>query len=103
MPIVTDRLMAYFHQRIRTWIQIPNPIVTLYYAQLFPLVRIRIQIPVQIVSRMVTVPILGMDLHPRDRSPSLFHTFESGDQSPNPNQWKNLHSTGIRIHLRWWK
>ena len=80
--------MAYFHQRIRTRIRIPNPIVTLYYAQLFPLVGIRIQIPVQIASRMVTVPILVTDLHPRDRSPSLFHTFESGDQSPNPNQWK---------------
>ena len=45
---------------------------------------------------MVTVPILGMDLCPRDRSPSLVHTFESGDQSLNPNQWKNLHSTGIQ-------
>ena len=79
--------MAYFHQRIRTRIRIPNPIITLYYTQPFPLVQI--QIPVWIVSRMVTVPILGMDLHPRDRSPSLLHTFESGDQSPNPNQWKN--------------
>ena len=105
--------MAHFHQRRRTRIQIriqiPNPIITLYYAQLFPLVQIQIRIPVQIVSRMVTVPILGTDLHPRDRSLSLFHTFESGDQSPNPNQWKNLHSTriqvGIRVQIRvrWWK
>ena len=89
--------MAYFHQRIRiqTQIRIPNLMVTLYYAELFPLVRIWIRIPVQRVSRMVTVPILGTDLHPKDRSPSLFHTFESGDQSPNLNQWKNLHSTGI--------
>ena len=31
----------------------------------------------------------GYCTHFRDRSPSLFHTFESGDQSPNPNQWKN--------------
>ena len=31
--------MAHFHQRRRTRIRIPNPIVTLYYAQLFPLVR----------------------------------------------------------------
>ena len=82
--------MAYFHQRFRTRIRIPNvTFVTLYYAQLFPLVRIQIQIPVWIVSLMVTVPILGMDLHPRDRSLSLFHTFQSGDQSLNPNQWKN--------------
>ena len=54
--------MAHFHQRRLT----RNPIITLYYAQLFPLVQIRIQIPVQIVSLMITVPILGMDLRPRD-------------------------------------
>ena len=58
-------IMAYFHQRIRIRIRIPNPIVTLYYAQLFPLVGIWIQIPVWIVSRVVTVPILGTDLHPQ--------------------------------------
>ena len=84
------RVMAYFHQRrrtlIRTRIQTPFPMATLYYAGLFPLVRIRIQIPVWRVSQMVTVPILGRDLHPRDRSPSLFHTFESEDQSLNLNQ-----------------
>ena len=71
--------MAYFHQRrrtqirtrirtrIQTRIRTPFPmvtLVTLYCAGLFPLVRIRIQIPVQRVSQMVTVPILGMDLHP---------------------------------------
>ena len=76
--------MAYFHQPIRTRIRIPNPIVTLYYAQPFPLVWI--WIPVWIVFQMVTVTILGMDLCHRDRSLSLFHTFESGDQSLNPNQ-----------------
>ena len=87
MRVTLHTLMAYFHQRIRT--RFPNPIVTLYYTQLFPLVRIWIWIPVWIVSQMVTVPILGTDLCPRGRSPSLFHTFESGDQSLNPNQWKN--------------
>ena len=92
--------MAYFHQRRRTRIQTPFPMVTLYYTELFPLVRIWIQIPVQRVSRMVNVPILGTDLHPGDRSPSLFHAFESGDQSPNPNQWKNLHSTRIHVGIR---
>ena len=65
---------AHFHQRRRTQIririQIPNSIVTLYYAQLFPLVQIWIWIPVQIVSRMVTVPILGTDLRPRDPNPN---------------------------------
>ena len=92
-------VMAYFHQRtrIRTRIRIANPMGTLYYAKLFPLVWIRTQIPVWRVSRMVTVPILGTDLRPRDRSLSLFHTFESGEQSPNLNQWKNLHRTGIWI------
>ena len=60
--------MAHFHQQRRTQIRIriPNPIITLYYAQLFPLVPIQIQIPVWIVSRMLTVSILGMDLRPRD-------------------------------------
>ena len=53
-----------------TWIRIPNPIVTLYYAQLFPLVRIQIRIPVRGVSRMVTVPILGTDRRPRDPNPN---------------------------------
>ena len=62
--------MAHFHQQRRTRIQIPNPIVTLYYGQLFPLVQIWIQIPVHIVSQMVTVPILGTDLRPRDPNPN---------------------------------
>ena len=68
--------MAHFHQRRRTQIQIriririPNPIVTLYYAQLFPMVRIQIWIPVQIISQMVTIPILGMDLRPKDPNPN---------------------------------
>ena len=35
-------------------------------AQLLPLAQFWIWIPVQIVSQMVTVPILGMDLHPSD-------------------------------------
>ena len=34
-----------------------------------------------------------------DRSPSLFHTFESRDQSLNLNQWKNLHSTRICVGI----
>ena len=64
--------MAHFHQRKRTGIRIriPNLIVTLYYAQLFPLVWIRIWIPVWRVSQMVTVPILGMDLRPKDPNPN---------------------------------
>ena len=66
--------MAHLHQRRQTLIQIrirtPNPIVTLYYAQLFPLVQIWIQIPVWRVSQMVTVPILGTDLRPRDPNPN---------------------------------
>ena len=81
--------MAYFHQWKRTQIRTPFPMLRLYYAELFPLVQIRIWIPVWRVSQMVTVPILGTDLHPKDRSLSLFYTFESGDQSLNPNQWKS--------------
>ena len=58
--------MAYFHcwTQIRIWtrIQTPSPMVTLYYAELFLLLWIRIQIPVQMVSRMVTLLILGTDL-----------------------------------------
>ena len=45
-----------------------KPYHYIYYAQLFPLVHI--WIPVQIVSQMVTVPILGMDLCPRDSNPN---------------------------------
>ena len=67
--------MAYFHcqTRIRIRIRTPSPMVTLYYAELCPLVRIWIQIPVRMASQMVTVPMLGTDLHPRDRSPSQFY------------------------------
>ena len=54
-------LMVHVHQSRRTWIQIqiwiPNPIVTLFYAELFPLARIWIRIPARIVSQMVTVSI----------------------------------------------
>ena len=47
-PMQNVSVMAHFHQRRRTRIRIqsrvPNPIVTLYYAQLFPLARIRIPV-----------------------------------------------------------
>ena len=78
--------MAYSHcrTRIRTRTRIPNPMGTLYYVEIFTLVQI--QIPVQRVFRIVTVPILGTDICSGDRCPSLFHTFQSGDQSPDPNQ-----------------
>ena len=66
-------VMAYFHQQRRRWRRTPvqrvSLIVTLYYAELFPLVRR----PRRRLSLMVTVPILGTDLHPRDRSPSQFY------------------------------
>ena len=74
--------MAYPH--CRTWT--PNLIIILYYTDIFTLVCIQIQIPTRIVSQMVPVPILGTDLSPRDRSLSLLHTFQSGDQSLDPNQ-----------------
>ena len=82
--------MAYSHCRtrirIRTRTRIPNPMGTLYYVEVFTLVWIRIQIPVQTDSRIVTVPILGTDICPRDRYLSQFHTLQLGDQSPDPNQ-----------------
>ena len=82
--------MAYSHCRTRTRIRIrtriPNPMGTLYYVEIFTLVWIQIWIPVQRVSQIITVPILGTDIHPGDRCPSLFHTFQSGDQSPDLNQ-----------------
>ena len=82
--------MAYSHCqtqiRTRTRTRIPNPMGTLYYVEIFTLVQIQIRIPVQRVSQIVTVPILGTDICPGDRCLSLFHTFQSGDQSPDPNQ-----------------
>ena len=72
------RLMAYFHQRRRIWTRLSVWMVclidTLYYAEIFPLVWIRIRIPVWRFSLMATVPILGQ-----------------------------ISVLGIRIHLRWWK
>ena len=56
--------MAYFHQRRRRRRRTPSPMVTLYYAELFPLVWIWTQIPVRRLFLMVTVPILGTDLRP---------------------------------------
>ena len=57
-----ESILAYSHCRIRTQtrIQTPNPIATQYYSELFTLV----QTPTQMVSQMVTVPILGTDLCP---------------------------------------
>ena len=56
LKIAFVTLMAHFHQQrgARIQIRIPNPIVTLYYAKLFPLVQSGTRIPVQIVSQMVT-------------------------------------------------
>ena len=68
--------MAYFHQwrwrQRRTPVWRVSLIITVYYAELFHWYgdgdgdgdRL---------SLMVTVPILGTDLHPRDRSPSQFY------------------------------
>ena len=67
-------VMAYSYCRTRTRIQtqIPNLMGTLYYAEVFTLVRIQIRIPTQMVSQMVTVPILGMDVHPKETYLSQF-------------------------------
>ena len=46
---------------------------TLYFAEVFTLIRIRIWIPTQMVSQMITVPILGTDVRPKHRCPSQFY------------------------------
>ena len=72
-------VMTYFHQRRQRWRQIPvqrislHYIITLDYAEHFPLVHRWRQRWRQRLSLMVTLPILGTDLCPRDRSPSQFY------------------------------
>ena len=78
--------MANFHYQIRIRTRIPNPVVTLYYAEVFAQHRLRLRFGFGSHSLMATVPILGTDLCPKDRSPSQLFTFQSGDQSLNLNQ-----------------
>ena len=100
-------VMAHFHQRRLTRIRIPSPIVTLYYAQLFPLVWIQIQIPVWIVSRMVTVPILGMDLCPThlNLNPSplveMSHNIETAELCPNVHTGSRQDSLFTIVLISW--
>ena len=71
--------MAYSHCRIRTRIRtrtwIPNPMDTLYYAEVFTLVRIRTRIPVRTDSRIITVPSLGVDPCPNKPVHTTFSCF----------------------------
>ena len=69
--------MAYSHCRIRTRTRtrIPNLMDTLYYAEIFTLVRIRTRIPVRTDSRIVTVPILRADLRPNKPVYTTFICF----------------------------
>ena len=87
--------MAYSHCRIRTRIptrtRIPNPMDTLYYAEVFTLVRIWTRIPVRTDSPIVTVPILGTDIRPYS-----IH-FNQGIRVRIRTNVKFLHSTGIRV------
>ena len=78
------RLISTNGDGTRIRIRIPNPIITLYYAQLFPLVRIQIQIPVKIVSQMATVPISGTDLRPRDPNPNPSPLVEMSHSLKSP-------------------
>ena len=70
-------VMAYSHCRNQIWTRtqtrIPNLMGKLYYAEVFTLVWIQIQITTRIESPVVTVPILGTDLHLKDRCPSQFY------------------------------
>ena len=52
---------------------VTNDLFTLYYAEVFTLLQIQIQIPTRMVSRMVTVPILETDVDPKDGCLSLFY------------------------------
>ena len=89
VPVLVSTLTAYFHQRSRIRTRIPNPIITSYYAEVFPLHGLRLRFGFGSLSRMVTVTILGTDVYPKDRSLSELHTFQSGYPSLNPNRWKN--------------
>ena len=73
--------------------------VTLYYVELFPLIRIRI--PVQMASQMVTISIF------RDESPSqgqisipILLYFNQGIRVRIRTSGKILHSTGIHVGIR---
>ena len=81
-------IMAYFHCRtwirIRTRIRTPSPVVTLYYAELFPLFWIWIRIPVQMVSQMVTVPILGTEICPWNRDPFYYISIRGSESEYKP-------------------
>ena len=87
--------MAYLHCRTR--IRIQNPIITLYYAEIFTLVQI--QISTRIVSQMVTVPVLRTDLCAKDRylSPITYISIRGSESESKPME-KILPS--IRVHLR---
>ena len=76
-------LMAHFHcqTRIQIRTRIPNPMATGYYAAHVSIARTQTQIQIPFPN--------GYCTNFRDRSVSLLHTFQSGDQSPNPNQWRN--------------
>ena len=90
--------MAYSHCptpiRTRTRTRIPNPMGTLYYVEVFTLVRIQIWIPIQTDSQIVTVPILGTDI-----CPNSIH-FNQGIRVWIRTNVKFLHSTGIRVRIR---
>ena len=99
LELYSMAVMAYFHQRRwrRRWI--PNPTVTLYYAQLFPPIRIRTRIrtriPVQRLFPMVTVPILGMDLHPNKPVYTKFsciylHVFPFLNNKSHLQKWRSV-------------
>ena len=73
IPVPVPYNGSHFHQRRRTRIQIriPNPIVTLYYAQLFPTGS-----DLDLDPRMDSF-LNGYCMHFRDGSPSQGSEFES--------------------------
>ena len=100
------RPTAYLHWRsriqTRTWTRIPNPMGTLYYAEVFTLVKIQIQIPTRMDSWMVTVSILGMDLCPRERYLSQFYYISIRDTESESEPMRNfcIINTVIRVRVQ---
>ena len=67
-----------------------KPDGTLYYAEVFTLVPIQIQIHTQMISGMVTVPILGTDVHPKDRYLSQFYFISIRGSKSESESMRNI-------------
>ena len=101
LRVIVIRLMAYLHCRTGIRTSIPNPMGTLYYAEVFALVRIQIQIPTVMVS------LNGYCTHFRDGCPfqgrmsiPILLYFNQQIQVQIRTNGKFLHSKVIRVQVR---